>query len=199
MRGSPRLRLLLAVMLLTSFTLVTLDYRSGDNSPFHGLRTAAGTVFGPVQRAAGAVVHPIGSTLGSLPHLSGYKGEADRLRKDNERLQLELRTSERARMRAAELDKLLRVKDAGQYTLVPAQVIGVGGGLGFEWTATIDAGSRDGLHVDMTVLNGDGLVGRVKSVTPYTATVLLANDPTSSVGARLEGSGELGFVSGGGL
>ena len=39
----------------------------------------------------------------------------------------------------------------------------------------------------MTVLNGDGLVGRVKTVGPSTATVLLAVDPESSVGVRLEG------------
>src|SRR3954451_6732613 len=199
MRGSPRLRLLLAVMLLTSFTLVTLDYRSGDNSPFHSLRSSAETVFGPVQRAVGTVVRPIGSALGSLPHLSSYKDDADRLKKENERLQQQLRTSEQARSRAAQLDKLLRVTNAGQYPIVPARVVAVGGGLGFEWTATIDAGSRDGLRADMTVLNGDGLVGRIKTVTPYTSTVLLANDPTSSVGARLESSSELGFVTGGGL
>src|SRR3954468_19352469 len=132
MRGSPRLRLLLAVMLLTSFTLVTLDYRSGDNSPFHSLRSGAETVFGPIQRAVGTVVRPVGSALGSLPHLSSYKDDADKLRKENEKLQLELRTSEQARSRAAQLDTLLRVKNAGQYTIVPAQVIAVGGGLGFE-------------------------------------------------------------------
>ena len=36
------------------------------------------------------------------------------------------------------------------------------------------------------MLNGDGLVGRVKTVGPSTATVLLAVDPESSVGVRLE-------------
>ena len=40
----------------------------------------------------------------------------------------------------------------------------------------------------MTVINGDGLVGRVKTVDPSTATVLLAIDPESTVGARLEGT-----------
>jgi rod shape-determining protein MreC len=51
----------------------------------------------------------------------------------------------------------------------------------------------------MTVLNGDGLVGRVKTVGPSTATVLLAADPESSVGVRLEGSMEVGFTTGQGL
>ena len=36
---------------------------------------------------------------------------------------------------------------------------------GFSNTVLIDAGSKDGLKVGMTVINGDGLVGRVKTVT----------------------------------
>ena len=48
----------------------------------------------------------------------------------------------------------------------------------------------------MTVLNGDGLVGRVTTVGPDTATVLLANDPDFTVGTRMEGTDELGFASG---
>ena len=48
----------------------------------------------------------------------------------------------------------------------------------------------------MTVLNGDGLVGRVTTVGPSTATVLLANDPDFTVGTRMEGNRELGFATG---
>ena len=52
------------------------------------------------------------------------------------------------------------------------------------------------MRPDMTVLNGDGLVGRVKTVGPSTSTVLLAVDPESSVGVRLEGTMEVGFTTG---
>lgn len=48
----------------------------------------------------------------------------------------------------------------------------------------------------MTVLNGEGLVGRVTTVGPNTATVLLANDPDFTVGTRLEKTDELGFATG---
>ncbi|MFD4814944.1 rod shape-determining protein MreC, partial [Streptomyces sp. NPDC058418] len=47
-----------------------------------------------------------------------------------------------------------------------------------------------------TVLNGDGLVGRVTTVGPNTATVLLANDPDFTVGTRMEKTDELGFATG---
>jgi rod shape-determining protein MreC len=49
---------------------------------------------------------------------------------------------------------------------------------------------------DMTVMSAEGLVGRVTRVGPATATVLLATDITSSVGARLEESHEIGIVQG---
>jgi len=51
----------------------------------------------------------------------------------------------------------------------------------------------------MTVLNGDGLVGRVKRTRNSTSVVLLALDRISAVGSRLEGSGELGLTTGDGL
>jgi rod shape-determining protein MreC len=78
-------------------------------------------------------------------------------------------------------------------------VIAIGSAQTFSWTVTIDAGTRDGVRADMTVLDGDGLVGRVKTAGPSTATVLLAVDPESSVGVRLEGSLEVGFTTGQGI
>ncbi|CAM5449617.1 Cell shape-determining protein MreC OS=Streptomyces gougerotii OX=53448 GN=GCM10010227_08080 PE=3 SV=1 [Streptomyces diastaticus subsp. diastaticus] len=48
----------------------------------------------------------------------------------------------------------------------------------------------------MTVINGDGLVGRITTVGPHTSTVLLASDPDFTVGTRMEGSDELGFATG---
>jgi rod shape-determining protein MreC len=48
----------------------------------------------------------------------------------------------------------------------------------------------------MTVLNGDGLVGRVVRTTEATATVLLIGDRNSTVGGRLNATMALGFVSG---
>jgi rod shape-determining protein MreC len=74
--------------------------------------------------------------------------------------------------------------------------VAVGAAQGFSWTVTIDIGSRSGIQRDMTVINGEGLVGRITTVGPDTSTVLLASDPGFSVGTRMEGSGEVGFATG---
>ncbi len=194
MRDTRRTRIVLAVLLLVSFTLITLDLRGGDSGPVGAIRSATATVFGPVQRAVAAVYDPVRNFFGGL-------GQNDRARlaqleKENADLRLQLRSSQYAESRAAELDQLLKVAGLGQYRIVPAQVIGVGPAQGFAWTALLDAGSRDGLKVGMTVINGDGLVGRVKSVTSSTATVLLLVDEQSTVGARLEGSLTLSLANG---
>ena len=91
---------------------------------------------------------------------------------------------------------MLKTAGAGQYGIKGAEVIAIGAAQGFSWTVTIDVGTNDGIKRDMTVLNGDGLVGRVTTVGPDTATVLLANDPDFTVGTRMEKTDELGFATG---
>jgi rod shape-determining protein MreC len=80
--------------------------------------------------------------------------------------------------------------------VVPAQVTAMGGGQTFSRTVTIDAGRSDGVRPDMTVLNPQGLVGRVIEASSTSATVLLVIDPDSVVGGRLGSSMELGFIRG---
>jgi rod shape-determining protein MreC len=108
----------------------------------------------------------------------------------------ELTTLTEAEAKVAALDALLRVSRAGDYRFVPAEVIAVGPAQDFAWTVTIDAGRNDGVESDMTVINGDGLVGHVVKTTASTATVVLVVDAESSVGARIAGSEEIGVVSG---
>jgi rod shape-determining protein MreC len=195
MRDTRRTRVIVGLLLAVTATLILLDARGGGLT--ESLRSGVGWVFGPIQRAAAAVVNPVADFFNGVG-----EDEAARLAEleaENDRLTSALRTSEEARRRAAELDALLRVAAAGEYRTVPARVIAIGPEQGFAWTVTIDAGSADGLAAEMTVVNGDGLVGRVKSVTATTATVVLAIDPSFTVGARLEGKGELGLISGQGL
>jgi rod shape-determining protein MreC len=195
MRDSGRARVVLAVLLLTAFTLITLDYRSGGGGP---LRRVANAVFGPIENAVGDVARPIGSFFSGLGHLSSYKSDNAKLRKEVAQLRSQLRLTDAERARLADEEKLLHLDQLAQFRIVTANVSAVGGSLDFESTATIDIGSRDGITPDMTVIDGDGLVGKTLSVGPTTATVLLANDVQFSAGARLESSQLIGHVDGGG-
>src|SRR3954462_333964 len=188
-------RVILAMLLLTAFTLVTLDYRSGGGGP---LRRMGNAVFGPIENAAAAVAQPIGSFFASLGHLSGYKHDNDKLRKQVQDLRQQLRLTEAERAHLASMEKLLHLDQTAQFRIVAARITAVGSTLGFESTATIDIGTNPGIKPDQTVVNGDGLVGKTLSVGPNTSTVLLGNDVNFHAGARLEGSDEIGHVDGGG-
>jgi rod shape-determining protein MreC len=195
MRDSRRARLVLAMLVLTAFTLITLDYRSGGGGP---LRKIGNAVFGPIERAVGSVTHPIGSFFSGLGHLSSYKSDNARLRRENQRLRTLLRSTQANDAELADARKLLDLAGRAEFRIVGARVVALGSSLDFEWTATIDAGSQDGVRRDETVIDGDGLVGKTLEVGPTTTTILLGNDPKFTAGARLESSEEIGKVDGGG-
>jgi rod shape-determining protein MreC len=195
-RDNRRARLILAMLLLTAFTLITLDYRSGGGGP---LRSIGNAVFGPVERAASAVASPIGSFFSGLGHLNSYKSENSRLKAQNQRLLEQLRLTDADRAHLASAEKLLNLAGRAQFRIVAARVVAGGSSLGFESTATIDVGSQDGIKANQTVINGAGLVGKTLNVGPTTSTILLGNDPEFTAGARLEGSSQsIGHVDGGG-
>lgn len=197
MRGS-RLRLLLVLLVLTAFTLTALDYRAGEgDSPFDALRRGSDTVLGPAQRAVGGAARSVGDALVSVPRLGRYRDENRELREENERLRAELRATEGLRAERDQWHRLLQT--SADHTVVPARIRSIGSSFGFEWTATIDVGSRDGVRVDQTVISGAGLVGRTKRVGPYTSVVLLLADPGFTVGARLQRTRSFGFTTGRGL
>jgi rod shape-determining protein MreC len=195
MRDSRRARFVLAILLLIAVTFVVLDLRGGST----GTRNSASTVFGPLERGVASITRPVGRFFGSLTRVSSDQNKIDALERRNAELQTQMRDLDNQAARAAQLKRLLKVAGIGQLRIVPAQVIAIGPTQGFAWTVTIDAGRRDGVRVDQTVMNADGLVGRVTSAGSSTATVLLAIDPTSSVGARVAGSGQIGIVQGQGL
>src|SRR5262249_60527836 len=93
-----------------------------------------------------------------------------------------------------QLARLLQVAGRGRYRIVAASVIAFG--QGFQQTVTLDAGSANGVKPRQTVMDGDGLVGQVISVSARTCTVLLATDPPSVVGVRLAPGGQIGWVTG---
>ncbi|ATL27742.1 rod shape-determining protein MreC [Streptomyces formicae] len=196
MRDTRESRLLLVLLVAIAFALITVDIRGGEDSPVDGARQAAATVFGPVEEGVSSAVDPVGNAIGAVRDSGDRHDRIAELERQNAALKAKLGSDDRNRSRVRQLDSMLKKAGAGQYGIKGAEVIGIGAAQGFSWTVTIDAGANDGLKRDMTVLNGEGLVGRVTTVGPDTATVLLANDPDFTVGTRMEKTDELGFATG---
>jgi len=196
-RDSQRLRLALVVLLLISFTLITLDYRSSKSGgAFSGPRHVASTVFGPIQRGFSSVVSPIGTFFSDVVH-AGRDGKKVRsLQAQIDKLQSELRGNADVTRDRGELAGLIALSGDNQYTIVPARAVALGDLSGFDSAATLNVGSRDGIKLDMTVISAKGLVGRVVAVSPLSCTVALIIDPNLNVGSRLQSDAHVGITSG---
>ncbi len=192
---SRRTRIILSILVVASLTLVILDLRGGDG-PFSSARAAVSSIIGGIQRGAATIFSPITGSSQWWSTQVSQSGQIRELTAENERLNSALVSAENDIARADQLDALLRVASVGRYRVTPAEVIAVGPAQDFAWTVTIDAGSLDGLEEDMTVINGDGLVGRVLKVYNSTSTVVLIVDSESSVGGRVARSQEIGIISG---
>ncbi|MCW2878300.1 MAG: Cell shape-determining protein-like protein [Sphaerisporangium sp.] len=196
MRDTRRARLILGLLLAVALVLITVDHRQREDSLFEPVRSTAASLFGVAERAGTGVAGPVGDFIDTFASAPESKRRLALLRAENARLRQELTAHSLDRNRSAELTRMLGLSGLGGYRVVAAQVIARRGVPGFEDAVEIDAGTGDGVRSEMTVLNGDGLVGRVIHTSPTTSTVVLLTDPASSAGARLEGNNQIGVVTG---
>ena len=194
MHDSRRTRLVLGVLLIAALAIITIDYRGGSGSPLHGLSSIGDSVFGPMERAAGDVTRPAADFFDGVSGGTSSASKVSALQRQNAQLRAQLSQAQLSKADDTQLKRLLQLAGRGGYRIVAANVIAAA--TGYENTVTIDAGSRDGIKPDETVLNGTGLVGRVVSVGSTVSTVLLTTDASSVVGARMAGSGQIGSITG---
>jgi rod shape-determining protein MreC len=189
-------RLLVIGLIVTSLVTITVDFRGGERGPLAAVGRGFASVVSPIQEGVAAVLSPVGSFFSSVFRAGSIRAENTRL----EDLVQEL-TARVQHARAIELENqaFREALDLGErldYELFGAKVTGASFGPNFEWTIQIDKGSDDGVSLDMAVVTGAGLVGRVVRMTSSAATVLLIIDPDSSVAVRLGGTGQLAVLAG---
>src|SRR5690606_19925542 len=73
MSDRRRSRTVLAVLVLVSLLLLTLDYRQGDGGAVAILQRGALAVFAPVQEGLASVVRPIGGFFSSIGELGSLR------------------------------------------------------------------------------------------------------------------------------
>ena len=199
MMSEPRRRgrTLLAVLVLTSLILITVDYRQGDGGAVAAIQRGVLTVFAPVAEGFATVVRPIGGFFGAI-------GELGSLRDQNAALEADLRVLREQQVSAAELQReneelrnQLGMRERLGVTTTAAQVIAQPP-TSVERSLLIDAGANNGLLPGMAVINEFGLVGKLTEVTQSNARVELLTSPSARYGVRIADSGEDGFLTGSG-
>jgi rod shape-determining protein MreC len=193
-RRPSRSRFVLLVLVLTAITLVTLDSRSGGKGWTGSVRNSVHDAFAPVQDATHSVLRPVGDFFTGVVHYGDVKQE-------NARLRDQLAKARSQQLQAADAQRELQLlldqqhlAFAGNTPTVAAEVVDTSSS-NFEESVQINKGKDAGIAVNMPVVTGGGLVGRIASVSAKRATVLLVTDPTFGVGVRLP-TGETAVASG---
>lgn len=158
--------------------------RRGSNDP---VTTALRAVTTPL---AGAVDHVGAWFSGTWRWL--FRGRAlahenTELRRKLDAMQAELNEMRELRERVDRLERLGVYVQQDRRRRLPARVVAFGPGHSVG-TVVIDRGSRDGVRTGSVVVTPEGLVGHVMEVAATSAVVLVASDPRSSVGARVQRS-----------
>jgi rod shape-determining protein MreC len=164
------------------------------------IRVWAQTAAGPFQNVSSRAG---GATSGLFHQIVNFRSAAEeneRLRDQVTAMQSELRNAHEKVAENERLRALLNLKEQTGYNNVPARVIGRDPSVWFN-TVTIDRGSASGVAVNMPVVAGGGIVGRVITVSPWASQVMLITDEKAGVGGivgQLGQSGALGSIRGGG-
>ena len=192
--GSNRGRLLLVMLIVSSLLLITLDLRG--ISVVSGVRSGVGTALTPVEKVGNWVLTPVKNLFSDLIHLGRTRSTINNLKEENAKLRAEIIRQQNTLGEAKQLKAALDLAGRASWKVVNARVLAQGSTISFTHTITIDQGSRAGIKPNLTVINGSGLVGVVKTVFPNSSVVLLASDPAFKIGVRVARNQAIGILSG---
>ena len=187
---------LLAVLVLASLILITLDFRQGDDGPIAALQDTTVSVFAPLQRGFSAVVRPVTGFFSAVGQLSTLRDENEDLRAEVEHLSEQRMDTEDVLRENEELRELVGMRERMEYEQTASGRVIASQPGPLRWTVLIDVGSDDGVLRNMAVVNGDGLVGKVTQVTGEYSRVQLASSPNAGYGIRIAETGQQGLLDG---
>lgn len=194
-RRTGRSRFTLVLLVLSSVTILTLDFR-GSNT-VQSLRDGASSAFSPLRSTADKVFSPVGDAWNGAWHYDDVRQENEDLRQRVAELEGQAATNTDAARQLEDLKKLQDLDSLSQYQQVTARVSS-GPIANFESTIEIDKGTDAGVTVGMPVLTGAGLIGRVVQATSSHAVVKVLTDPDFQIGVRLTSSGRAAVAHGNG-
>ena len=190
---SGRSRHRLVLLALTAVTFLTLDFR--DFGPLDTAQRAVRDLLEPVVGVGAAVLSPVSDAWNGLFDYDELEAENEALQAELDELRGEQVAAEAEREAFRRLREAVEIDYVDDIPRVAAQVVRTGVGNFDEHVVTIDKGSRDGIDVNMAVVTGAGLVGRVAQVDGSTSRVQLLSDPAMVVGVRLVDIDETGLGS----
>lgn len=184
-------------LLVTNLVIMAVDARDSNGEP-KILRIWTQTFASPLQNASSKVSGATGGFFQDIWNFRRTAHENEQLKERLAQTETALNAARQAETENERLKSLLNLKEQTSLETVPARVIARDPSVWFN-TITIDRGSSSGVTVNMPVVTGGGIVGRVITVTPFASQVMLITDEKAGAGAvvgQLGQSGALGSVRG---
>ncbi len=183
------------LLVVLSLLLLTAYFGESPSGRLHGVQRAFLTVVSPVQDGANKALKPVRDLFGWFGDTLHAKSQRDQLRKQADKLRLELTADQAEKRTYRQLISLYHLDQLGvnDYHPVTATVITKSPNIWYS-SVTINKGESSGVHVNDPVINGEGLVGKVVSAVSDGAQVDLITDSEVGVSARIGSSNATGIV-----
>lgn len=159
-------------------------------------RSVAVELVYPVEHAKRTFLDKVWSRVSGAFNASAVSAENIRLSQSVKSLELLRVDIEQLERENARLRRVLDYSARHPEMWIAAEVLSKGGGaVGNEHTIRVGKGSLDGVEVGAVVVVPEGLVGKVKMVTPHTSEITLITDSSLQVACEVNGVG-CGILSG---
>lgn len=185
------------MLLIINFAFMAVDARDSSTKQ-RAIRVWVQALASPFERATSSAG---GASVGLVRKIVNFRSTAaenEQLKDRVSKLELDLSKSRDAANENERLKGLLGLREKSGYDSVPARVIARDPSVWFN-TITIGVGSSSGIELNMPVVTGSGIVGRIVALSPWTAQVMLITDEQAAAGAvvgQLGESNALGPVRG---
>jgi len=192
-----RRRAVLVGLIVISLVLLSSHFSESESGPLHAIQRGVATVLSPVREVGERALKPGRDLVNWFDETFDARGDNEDLRAEVAELRARVAEAEGAVGENAEFEKLLEISGTAgvaEFEPVTARVVGRSPTVWFS-TVTIDQGSSDGIERNDAVINGDGLVGRIRAVTAGSAEVELITDPDNAVSAEVVPDGTMGVVT----
>ena len=190
-----RNRPLMITIIIVIILFVLLIMTSGENN-MSGTESIVGTVLAPFQHALYSATEGIAGFFTRVFGSGDIKAENFELEARVAELEGQLLEYEETKKENERLRELLNyAEDAADIEYVTAKVIGRDPDHWYD-TFQINLGIADGIKVDMPVVSGDGLIGRVIETGATWSKVMPIVDSSSGVSGIVERTRDNGILNG---
>ncbi len=182
--------------IIISVLVVIFLISIGPNRVFNGTLSTTREVYYWMERVASSPLNLTRKIWNNYIYLVDTRQENENLKQELAELRIQCRHVKEIEEENKRLRSMLGFKKASYtFKLYPASVLGQDISMIFK-TLVLNRGTSDGFFKDMPIVNMNGVVGRLISVSPHTSEVLLITDPNSAIPALIKTIKTKGIVRG---